>query len=392
MKIAKVQAYAVRIPRDLANATGTAGSPARLVHEGDVHSEYRWAENLRIVYATSFQTTVVRMEADEGLVGWGEAQSPVAPEVSETIINTLLAPLIVGQVAAPEVLWSRMYSAMNTRGHSGGFMLDAITGVDIALWDLLGKSTGQPVCRLLGGPFASTVPSYVSGLAGKDESEKLAYAMEQARQGACSIKIFLDGTEAQCLSLIDRIQQCCDLSIAVDALCRLSLKSAWRFADELAVRKVRWLEAPLAPEDVQGHSILAASTTLPIALGESYRTRFELLPFFQGRAVDLLQPDVGRTGITEGRRIASLADTFHIPEAPHLSIGLGPQIAAALHLSAAISNLEIVECNPKVFEIANRFLTTPLQFSASVITVPDGPGLGVTVDEQSLKEVADDSS
>ncbi len=100
---------------------------------------------------------------------------------------------------------------------------------------------------------------------------------------------------------------------------------------------------------------------------------FELLPFLRARAVDLLQPDTGRTGITEGRKIATLAGTFHIRLAPHVSIALGPQITAALHLATAIPNLEIVECNPKVFQIANKFVLTPLTFSPSAITVPDGP-------------------
>jgi galactonate dehydratase len=387
MKITAIKADAVRIARDPDSATGTAGSPARLWNAGGTGSEYRLAESYPTVYSTDFRTTVVRVETDDGLVGWGEAQSPVAPEVSATIINCLLAPILIGQTVAPEVLWFRMYSAMRVRGHFGGFLLDAITGVDIALWDLLGKSAGRPICSLLGGPFAGPLPSYISGLAGNDESEKLAYATDQARQGARCFKLFLDGSQTECLSLIDHIQERCQVSVAVDALWRLSEKSARQFAGELGKRKVRWLEAPLAPEDVEGHGRLAAATTVPIALGESYRTRFELLPFFQARALDLVQPDTGRTGITEGRKIASLADSFHIPVAPHLSIGLGPQIAAALHLAAAIPNLEIVECNPKVFEIANRFLRTPLCFSPSAITVPDGPGLGISIDEQALKDL-----
>src|SRR5262249_21265408 len=150
------------------------------------------------------------------------------------------------------------------------------------------------------------------------------------------------------------------LDIAVDALWRLTLKSAIGLAEELNKRGALWLEAPLPPEDVKGHQKLAARAAVPIALGESYRTRFELLPFFEARALDVVQPDVGRVGISEGRKIANLAEAFHVPVAPHISIGLGPQIAAALHLAAATVNLKTVECNPKVFEIANRFLREPM--------------------------------
>src|SRR5689334_17731782 len=119
MKIAKVRAEPVRIPRNVQDATGTAGSPARLSESDATRSEYACAENFPTVYSKDFRTTVVRVETDDGLLGWGEAQSPVAPEVSATLINCLLAPLIVGQAVAPEVLWSRMYSAMRVRGHFG---------------------------------------------------------------------------------------------------------------------------------------------------------------------------------------------------------------------------------------------------------------------------------
>jgi D-galactarolactone cycloisomerase len=109
---------------------------------------------------------------------------------------------------------------------------------------------------------------------------------------------------------------------------------------------------PIAPENIAGHGNLAGEAKIPIAVGESHRTRFELLPVFEAGALDILQPDVGRVGITEGRKIASPADVFHVPCAPHISIGLGPQIAAALHLAAACSNLLVTEGNPLVYQLA----------------------------------------
>lgn len=391
MKISSVRAYAVKIPRDLLSSTGTAGSPARLVPAADTAGEaegYRWAESYRTVYSSRIETVLVRVETDGGVVGWGESQAPVAPAVTATIIDQLLGPLAVGEDAlAPEPLWNRLYAAMRVRGHTGSFLLDAIAGIDIAVWDICGKVYGQPVCRLLGGPVRASLPCYISGLAGGRAEERIAYAREQVDQGATAFKLFLHDAPGQLLEEVkalraefgDRVE------IFVDALWRLTPGSALAFSRALEEFGVGWLEAPLMPEDLRGHRRLARRAAVPIALGESYRTRFELLPFLESGAVEILQPDIGRSGITEGRKLAILADSFHVPIAPHVSIGLGPQIAAVLHLSAACSNLRVVECNPNVYRIANRFLRRPIDFGAAELPVPEGPGLGIELDEQTLR-------
>lgn len=395
MKIASVKARAVKLPRDLARATGTAGSPARLksrTAEGapaDAAPGYRWAENYRTLYSTNIETTLVRVETDSGLVGWGEAQSPVAPEITATIINSLLASVVVGDDAlAPEEAWSKMYAAMRVRGHTGSFLLDAIAGVDIALWDICGKAYDQPVCRLFGASPAAPLPCYVSGLSGASVEEKLSDARRHVEAGARAFKVFLDDDTDGCLRLLDALREAFNSKVAlyVDALWRLTVKSAMSFAGELAQRQVGWLEAPLMPEDVAGHARLAAGAPIPIAIGESYRTRFEMLPFFQTGALDILQPDIGRSGLTEGRRLAALAETFHVPVAPHVSIGLGPQIAAALHFGAACGNLLVMECNPQVYEAANLFLRRPVEFNVASLSVPTAPGLGIEIDEAKISE------
>jgi D-galactarolactone cycloisomerase len=389
MKIIGVRGFPVKLPRDLGGATGTAGSPARLTGPEDRGSEYRWAENYRTVYSTHIETTLVRVDTDEGLSGWGESQSPVAPEITASVINSLLGPLIIGEDAlAPEALWDRMYAAMRVRGHTGSFLLDAIAGIDIAVWDLCGKAYDQPVYRLLGGPLRQDLPCYVSGLAGSGVDEKLALAERCIAGGARAFKLFMHGSQRTLLAEVDALRDAfgAEIEIFVDALWRLSVKSALLLARELARRDVGWLEAPLMPEDLAGHRRLARGSPIPIALGESYRTRFELLPFLQSGAVHVLQPDIGRSGITEGRKLANLAEAFHVAIAPHVSIGLGPQIAAVLHLGAASSNLRIIECNPQVYEIANSYLQEPIGYDPGSLSIPTGPGLGIQIDEEGLGE------
>jgi galactonate dehydratase len=228
----------------------------------------------------------------------------------------------------------------------------------------------------------------VSGLAGRNNSEKISYARQHFEKGARAFKLFFDGTDAELLALVDDLRDAFgnEIDIFVDALWRLSPKTALELARSLESRKVGWLEAPLMPEDIRGHKWLALRAGIPIALGESYRTRFELAPFLENRAVDILQPDIGRIGITEGRKIACLADTFHVPVAPHISIGLGPQIAAALHFAHAVPNLMIVECNPMVFELANRVLREPLMFSLDQMAAPSSHGLGTELNDEALRE------
>jgi galactonate dehydratase len=122
-----------------------------------------------------------------------------------------------------------------------------------------------------------------------------------------------------------------------------------------------------------------------IAIGESYRSRWELRPFFEAGAVEVLQPDIGRTGVTEGMKLAALAEAYNVPVALHVSIGLGVQIAAALQVAASIPNLLFVECNPQVWQVAETLLQSPLPVGAGVVGIPDGVGLGVEIDEVKLE-------
>src|SRR5262245_51091361 len=146
MKITKVTAYAVKIPRDLATSVGTAGSPAPLQQDA---SDYRFAATFQTLYSSKIETALIKIETDAGITGWGEAQSPVAPEVVCTIIRLILAPLLLNEdPLANERLWSLMYAAMRARGHTTSFMLDAIAGIDIALWDIRGKAVRHRVCDL----------------------------------------------------------------------------------------------------------------------------------------------------------------------------------------------------------------------------------------------------
>jgi galactonate dehydratase len=198
----------------------------------------------------------------------------------------------------------------------------------------------------------------------------------------------MDAGTLDCLATLQAIRAGCGdaFELYVDALWRLDVPRAAEFSYALRELKVGFLEAPLPPESVEEHRQLATKSVVPIAIGESYRTRYEIGPFLEAGACQVLQPDIGRCGITEGLRIAKLAESYGVPVIPHLSIGLGPQVAAAIHLSAAIPGIRMLECNPKVYSEANRFLKSALTFDAATAEVPTGNGLGIALDETVLTE------
>ncbi|MCC6367436.1 MAG: mandelate racemase/muconate lactonizing enzyme family protein [Bryobacterales bacterium] len=386
MKITSIEAFAVRMPRDMDAATGTAGSPTQLAAGA---SGYRWSTVFPCLYSTNFETALVKVTAGSGLTGWGEAQAPLAPEVACEIVRLLLAPLWVGMEFAgdPETIaewWDAMYKTMRVRGQTGGFMLDAISGVDMALWDLAGKMAGKPVSAMLTGTPKRNVKAYLSGLPAEDRREAAA---RHWGEGFREFKLFFDTPhEDEFFRGLGDLPA--EARFAVDALWRLEPKTAVEFGKRCDDHGALWLEAPLAPEDPPAHGRLARAIQTPIGLGESYRTRFEMAPFFEENAVGVYQPDLGRCGITEGMRLAALATRAGATVAPHISIAMGPQIAAALHYAAAVEECLMAEYNPKVFSVANRFLKTPLRMEGNRYVVPEGPGLGIEMDEDALARVA----
>lgn len=391
-RIESIEAFSIRLPRDSATVRGTAGSPTALASS---RFDYRWSQTNGALYSVHFEATLAKVTLASGLAGWGEAQAPLAPDVSCLIIDQLLRPAIEGARfdGCPErvvALRDRMYSTMRVRGQSGGFMLDAMAGVDLALWDLAGKMQGRSVADLLrpGGP-RHRVPCYMSGLSGASNPERVERAVEAWDRGFRVFKIFYDRSESELFDLIDRIRSELgpEVSIAVDAMWRLDPSSAVDFGRRLDRRNALWLECPLAPESARAHAELAGRIRTPIALGETYRSRQEMAPFLEAGWLGWLQPDLGRWGLTEAfAQAGECGPDLRI--APHISIAMGPQIAAALHFAAAARTVEITEYNPAVFSVANRFLAEPLELDGAAYRMPSGPGLGIKIDESRVRAVA----
>jgi galactonate dehydratase len=347
----------------------------------------------RSIYSDRYETMLVRVTADDGTCGWGEALAPVAPEVPAAVVDLLLAPVMIGMDACtPRPAWYRLRDLMRERGHLVGHQADALAAVDTALWDLAGRLTGQRVVDMLGGAFREEVPTYVSGLPRPNDGERAELAREWARRGARRVKLALGFGVAEDLATVDAVQAAApDLRVAVDGHWAYSVTDALRLARGLEKRNGWFLEAPLAPEDIAGHAELVARSAVPIAIGEALRNRYEFAQWIDTRALRIAQPDVARTGITEAMAIAELCSAHHVPVAPHHSVGLGVALAAGLHVSAAMADLPAFEYQPTSVEAGARILLEPLIVGPAAIPLPSGPGLGVEVDAEAVISLAKES-
>ncbi|MHB9756802.1 mandelate racemase/muconate lactonizing enzyme family protein [Streptomyces sp. BYX5S] len=345
----------------------------------------------RSLYSGRFETLLVEIRTDEGATGWGEALAPVGPEIPAAVVDRLLAGSLVGQdPARVRPLWHRMRELMRERGHLTGHQADAMAAVDIALWDLHGRLTGLPVAELLGGAHRDRVPAYVSGLPEPTDEERAALAASYAKQGATMIKLALGKGVETDLATYDAVAAAAPgVRLAVDAHWAYSIGEALALGRELDRRGALFLEAPLAPEDVEGHRELAGRITTPVAVGEAMRNRYEFADWIGRRALRLAQPDVARTGITEAQSIAELAAAAHLPVACHHSVGLGVALAAGIQLSAAVENSPYFEFQADSLSVAQSILRTPIDARPDGYALPAGPGLGVEVDAEKVRELAE---
>lgn len=338
----------------------------------------------RSLYSARYETVLVSIHTDDGRTGWGEALAPVGPEIVASVVETLLAPQLLG--ADPRrvrPLWQALRELMRERGHLTGHQADALAAVDIALWDLAGRAHGLPVAGLLGGAFRDPVPVYVSGLPLPTDAERAGLAADWARRGATTVKLHLGHGVDDDLATYDAVAAAApELAIAVDAHWAYGRRDAVRLGRALDERGALFVEAPLPPEDVAGHAELQGMIATPVAVGEALRNRYEFAQWLDARAMSLAQPDVGRTGITEAMVVAELAGARHVPVAPHHSVGLGVALAAGLHVASAVAELTLFEFQPSTARAAVHILRSGLDLSgAGSLPLPSGPGLGVEVDE-----------
>jgi L-alanine-DL-glutamate epimerase-like enolase superfamily enzyme len=372
--IARVETFIVRIPREVPYL-----GPLR---DGEFINEkgYLVRKGNRSIYPSADMSVLVRVTGESGEVGWGETYGIAAPEAVTAIIDNLLAPVIRGRCPSEvAVIWEDLYDLMRVRGFFGGYYVDALAGVDIAIWDLFGRRAGLSVAQLLGGARARMLPAYVSGLPAATLKERCDMAEAWVARGFRAIKF------AAAMSDEGIVQEMAALREAVGPEVDLMVDLHWKFEAAEAVRLIRRLEphnlyfaeAPCQPEDLEGQSRVATSIGVPLALGEEWRTVYEVRPRLEARVCGIIQPEIGHTGITQFARIAQMAQAFHVRIIPHASISAGIFMAASLQATAALQRVPYHEYQHSIFDRNLTFTDGDMACAAGHYTVPSGPGLGV---------------
>jgi L-alanine-DL-glutamate epimerase-like enolase superfamily enzyme len=373
-KIQSVETFIISIPRD-APYLGPLGPGERVNERG-----YLVRQGNRAIYPSTDMSVLIKVTADDGTVGWGETYGIVAPNAVTSIIDDVLGPVIIGRDPRDAVVIQEdLYDLMRVRGFFGGFYVDAIAGVDIAIWDLFGKLVGQPVVKLLGGQRMTTIPAYVSGLPRATLAERLELAREMQALGFDAFKY------AAAVSHEGIVNEMRVLREGLGSNVKLMVDLHWKFTAQEAIQLIAQLEpfhpyfveAPCQPEDLEGQAHVGASVRVPLALGEEWRTVYEYRPRMERRSMSIIQPEMGHIGISQFMQICRMANAFHMKVIPHASIGIGIFQAASLHAAAALPNCPMHEYQHSVFDKNLRYVKTSMQCKAGAFTLPEGPGLGI---------------
>ncbi len=337
---------------------------------------------------------IVEIFTDAGHVGIGNAA--LAPRVSKQTIDLYLKPMLMG--ADPwdvEFLWQHMYRRTLAFGRKG-IGMTAISAVDIALWDILGKATGQPVFRLLGGRTKPRIPVYASRLYSQPLDELAAEAQKYTKEGFKAMKLRfgwgpVDGAEGmqRNVDLVRTVRETAGdgVDIMADAYMGWTLDYARRMVPLLERFNLRWLEEPVIPDDLHGYAALKAMNRIPIAGGEHGFTVYEFRDLLEAKAVDYIQFDTNRVGgITQARKIAALAEAHSVPVVPHAGQ------MHNFHIVIASLNSPIAEYFPPVdVEVGNElfyyiFDGEPAPVDGWIDLRDDLPGLGLTIKEEALEK------
>jgi D-galactarolactone cycloisomerase len=352
---------------------------------------------------------LVRITAENGLTGWGECGQYGPAEPVAACIEHVLAPRVIGRDVHPTQLWEEMYAGTRDFGQKGSY-IEAISGIDIALWDLLGRHLKAPVSTLLGGACRTSIGSYATGCYYRGE-DHLDYR-ESLPKLAAEAKSYVDAgfrmlkIKVGLLRIeqdVERVAAIRDaigkeVELLVDANHSYNAFNAVRMAKELARFDVRWFEEPVPPEDRSGYREVRKFSLIPVAGGECEYTRYGFRDFISEGCVDIVQPDVCVCGgLSEFMKIHALASSFGIAVIPHVW-GSGIALAAALQAIAVLplfphtanpvglQNEPVIEYDRNHNPLRDDLLVEQFTLVDGRVPVPQTPGLGVTVKEDVLKK------
>lgn len=344
---------------------------------------------------------IVEIETQDGMVGWGECYGP--SHVARSFIDTQFAQRIIGRDPFDvEVIWEDLYNRIKDYG-AKGMAIAAMSGIDIALWDIIGKSTGKPVHKLIGGAFRDTVTAYATGLYFIDMDRLIEEAVEEAQayaqDGFTAIKMKIGlGSPKLDLARVEAVRKAIgdDIRLMVDANHCFTVPAAIRLGRELEKLDVEWFEEPISPEDIDGYVQVTQALDMAVAGGENEYTRWGFRDIVSRKAMDIIQPDLcAAGGFSECKKIAAMATAHGVECVPH-AWGSVIGVAATLHFIAALPDqppsfrpmpalFEFEQCeNP----FRDHLATEPILLVNGSVPIPTKPGLGIDIDRSILKKYA----
>lgn len=346
--------------------------------------------SLGIGTAIKRDAVVVKVTTAGGLVGWGESHHGRAHTAVAKLIETTLRQLVLGMDASDVVgVWATIYQMqLASHGMGAGTCL-AMSGIDLALWDIRGQAAGMPLCKLLGGSNKA-VPAYAGGvsLGYQDPSKLIEEITPLISQGYKAIKLRVGDSPKKDLERIRAVRKAFgdDLAILTDANIGYSVSDTRKVLPEMDDLAVGWLEEPFPAHDYRSYRIAKGFGCTPLAAGENHYTRFEFNRVIEDGSITILQPDLSKTGgITEALRIAAMASAYKLPIHPHSSM-TGLNHAASIHFLAAIDNGGYFEADvSKANKFRDDLVSKPYAVDEDGNVWPlDRPGLGLEVNEEFL--------
>jgi galactonate dehydratase len=349
----------------------------------------------------------VQVETDEGLTGWGEITTYPGTIANRTIVAAIqeLGTFLEGEDPSRiEAIWHKVLRAFTYVGTRGATTA-MLSAIDIALWDIKGQVLGVPIYELLGGAVRDTIPLYTHFLYARTVEEMVDNACAEVARGSRAIKTdpfmaagglsnvqYVDGQidrtiENTAVRMIEGIRNAVgpDIEVLIDAHALYNVPTAIRLANRLAPSAITWFEEPCPPESYDALEQVRAQIPTRISVGERLYTRYEFLPVLTRHLTDYVMPDVTWTGgISELKKIATLAETFYIPISPHDASG-PINVMAGAQVMLTVPNFYRLEARRVDMEFYNAFLEEPLVVQNGALLVPKRPGLGVRLNEAFLK-------
>ncbi|MBT9384386.1 mandelate racemase/muconate lactonizing enzyme family protein [Pseudooceanicola sp. CBS1P-1] len=345
------------------------------------------------------QHLLVEVICDDGTTGWGECLGPAKP--NRAVVEAYAGWLVGMDPLETEKIWAVLYNALRDQGQRG-LTITALSGIDVALWDIKGKHFGVPVSTLLGGRFRDSVKAYATGAFKRDGVDRIEdNATEVAAHRAAGFhaaKIKIGFGVAEDLEVIRAVRDAMgpQMRLMIDGNHGYDTQEAIRLGRAAAEYDIDWFEEPVTPEHLSAYRELRRAQPIPIAGGETWQGRWAMREPVETRCVDILQPDLcGTGGFSEMKRIADMAALHNIRLVPHVW-GTAVQIAASLQFMAAqvpnpvrVTPIEpILEFDRTHNPFRQAVVTRPIDHVNGVVAIPDGPGLGIEIDRDALAAFA----